>query len=241
MTNSNKPDNNKNQPPRNEMPREKLTLAWRGKTVPVPDIVFVDAPDEELPAPTQPELAAPAGAPVSASQPLGGSRDGTIQRYTRAIGASNLRDDEHHHSTEVLAAVALCRDLGAKLFRVKYAGDSTTYPALLEAWREIVKGKAILRAWPADISPKKVARLSLDYWLNDVCEACTGLAYQHVPGVPTVLSDIACRACYGTGTRPIHVQHRVLTYVQDMVEVLNAMSAGAAGKAMKKLASDMDL
>ena len=25
-----------------------------------------------------------------------------IQKYARAVGSSNLRDDAHHHSTEVL-------------------------------------------------------------------------------------------------------------------------------------------
>ena len=49
-----------------------------------------------------------------------------IEKYTSALGSSNLCDDAHHHSTEVLAAAALCRDLGTKLFRVTYAGDATS-------------------------------------------------------------------------------------------------------------------
>ena len=50
-----------------------------------------------------------------------------------ALGSANLKDDAHHHATEVLAAAALSRDLGTKLFRVKYAGDATSYPARLRA------------------------------------------------------------------------------------------------------------
>ena len=50
----------------------------------------------------------------------------------------------------MLAAAAL--DLGTKLFRVKFVGDATSYPALLEAWRENVIGKAALRTWPADVN-----------------------------------------------------------------------------------------
>ena len=164
-----------------------------------------------------------------------------IQKYTSALGSSNLRDDAHHHSTEVLAAAALCRDLGTKLFRVKYAGDATSYPALLDAWREIVKSKAGHRTWPADVSPAKVARLSLDHWLNDVCPACTGRAYEPVRGQTTVLSDIACRACAGTGTRAVQAQHKMLHLVEDMVEALNAMAAHAAGQTMKRLAAEMSL
>jgi hypothetical protein len=164
-----------------------------------------------------------------------------IQKYTRALGSSNLRDDAHHHSTEVLAAAALCRDLGTKLFRVKYAGDATTYPALLESWREIVITKASHRRWPADASPAKIARLSLDHWLNDVCPACTGRAYEPVKGVASVLSDAACRACVGTGRRAVIAKHNIEQLVVDMVEALDAMAAHAAGQTMKRLANDMEL
>jgi hypothetical protein len=164
-----------------------------------------------------------------------------IQKYTRAIGSSNLRDDAQHHQTEVLAAAALCRDLGTKLFRVKYAGDASTYPALLEAWREIVKTKAGHRAWPADVSPAKIARLSLDHWLNDVCPACTGRAYEPVKGVPSVLSDIACRPCNGTGRRAVDTKHNIVHLVEDMVQALDAMAAHAAGETMRRLATEIQL
>jgi hypothetical protein len=157
------------------------------------------------------------------------------------MGSSNLRDDAHHHSTEVLAAAALCRDLGTKLFRVKYAGDPTTYPALLEVWREIVIIKAQHRRWPADVSPAKIARLSLDHWLNDVCPACTGRSYEPVKGVPRLMSDMPCRACMGTGRRAIEAKHNLLQLVADMVESLDAMSSHAASQTMRRLATEMEL
>lgn len=165
---------------------------------------------------------------------------GVIQKYTRALGSSNLRDDAHHHATEVLAAAALCRDLGTKLFRVKYAGDATTYPALLDAWRDVVVTKAQHRRWPADVSPAKIARLSLDHWLNDVCPACTGRAYEAVKGVPRLMSDVACHACAGTGRRAVVAKHNIEQLVIDMVDVLDAMAAHAAGQTMKRLASDIE-
>ena len=164
-----------------------------------------------------------------------------IQKYTRALGSSNLRDDSHHHSTEVLAAAALCRDLGTKLFRVKYASDASSYPALLEAWREVVIGKAAMRTWPADVSPAKVARLSLDHWLNDVCLACTGRCYEPVRGKVSTMSDVACRACAGSGKRAVYAKHNLVHLVEDMVEALDAISAHAAGQTMKRLASQMEL
>lgn len=131
----------------------------------------------------------------------------------------------------------------AGLWPVRYARSiarSAIYPALLDAWREIVKTKAGHRTWPADVSPAKVARLSLDHWLNDVCLACTGRAYEPVRGQTTVMSDIACRACAGSGTRAVQAQHKMLHLVEDMVEALNAMAAHAAGQTMKRLATEID-
>jgi hypothetical protein len=80
----------------------------------------------------------------------------------------------------------------------------------------------------------------LDHWLNDVCPACTGRAYEPVKGVPSVMSDVACRACAGTGRRAIGAKHNLVQLVADMVEALDAMAARAAGQTMNRLASDMD-
>lgn len=164
-----------------------------------------------------------------------------IQRYTRATATSNLRDDAHHHQTEVLAAAALSGGVGTMLFRAKYAGDASTIPALRERWREIVISKAALRNWPGDISPAKVARLSLDFWLLDVCESCTGRAYEPLAGIPSVLGDTPCRACSGSGRRPLVAPHRLLRFVEDMLEALDAAAQHAAGQMMRRLASEMDL
>jgi hypothetical protein len=76
---------------------------------------------------------------------------GIIQSYCSATLSTNLRDDEFHHSTEKLAAVAMSRQLGNLLFRVKYANDATTYNTLLEAWKTRVATKAKLRQWPKHI------------------------------------------------------------------------------------------
>lgn len=165
---------------------------------------------------------------------------GIVKSYCRATLSSNLRDDEHHHATEKLAAVALSGKLGNMLFRVKYANDHTSYNALREAWTEIVKSKAVLRKWPKDVSPRKVARLSLEHWHNDVCTDCGGTGYKTVPYVSSYLSDDECPTCKGTAKRPIQVKHNIRDYVADMVEVIEDMTARAASSAMAKLASDMD-
>lgn len=161
-------------------------------------------------------------------------------RYSSATQSSNLKDDEHHHQTEILAAVALSSALGSLLFRVKYANDATSYSALLEKWREIVKMKAVFRNWPTDKSTREIARLSLDYWLNDICTVCGGHGNELVKDVPNVRQDAPCRACNGTAKRPIEANHKVLQYVTDMVEAIEEMTRYAGDRAVKKLAKQMD-
>ncbi|MDT0355673.1 hypothetical protein RJO15_07850 [Herbaspirillum huttiense F1] len=163
-----------------------------------------------------------------------------IEKYARAVNSTNLKDDEHHHSTEALAAVALCQTrLASKLFRVKYAADATSYAALLEKWTEIVTFKSLLRTWPIEVSPKKVARLSLDHWLNDVCQECGGTGVQALPGHLNVLSDLPCRVCSGTAKRAVQAKHNIKSYVSDMVEALESMTIQAGGEAVKKLAQSV--
>lgn len=175
------------------------------------------------------------------------------QKYARATMSSNLKSDEYHFDTDKLAAVALIgrvdvngspdalRRIGTLMFRVKYSNDASSYARLLLEWTEVVTGKAVGRSWPKDISPKKIARLSLEYWQNDVCETCSGRGALPVRHVPSVLSDDACPACNGTAKRPIQAKHNLIQYVTDMVECIEEMTRYAGSLAMRRLASDMDL
>jgi hypothetical protein len=161
-----------------------------------------------------------------------------IQKYIWPLGSSNLRDDAQYHSTELLAAAALCRDLGTKLFHLKFAGDATTSPSLLEIWRETVIMKAQHRCWPADMSSAKIGRPSLHHWLNDVGADCTGRAYEPVKGVASSLSDVECRTCVGVSRRPVVATHSIEQLVDDMVDSPDAMAAHARGRTMKRLACE---
>lgn len=175
------------------------------------------------------------------------------QSYSRATQSSNLKSDEFHFDTDKLAAVALIgqtdangvpdalRRLGTLMFRVKYSNDATSYPRLLLEWTEVVQGKAAGRKWPKEVSPKKIARLSLEYWQNDVCLTCGGKGHLAVRHVPNVLSDDPCFACHGTAKRPIEAKHNLIQYVTDMVECIEEMTRYAGSQAMRKLASDMEL
>lgn len=165
---------------------------------------------------------------------------GIIQRYSCAAISSDLTDDEHHHSTEVLAAVALSGQLGSQIFRVKYSNDATTFNQLFNVWKEIVKQKAKDRKWSIEGGTTEIARLSLEHWLTDVCPACMGRGHQPHSGIPNVLSDDPCPVCNGTAKRKINAPQNVIQYVTDMVEVLETMTLRAGSNALRKLRSEMD-
>jgi hypothetical protein len=164
---------------------------------------------------------------------------GIAESYSKATQSSNLKDDDHHHATEKLAAVALSSELGAKLFRVKYANDATSYNALRGAWLLIVEKKASLRQWPENVSIPFVTDTSLGYWLNDICRICEGKGALVIPGTP-MLSDDPCPSCGGSGRKPLSCEDRTKRYVLDMIDILDKMTSISAGAAMRKLRHDMD-
>lgn len=169
---------------------------------------------------------------------------GIAEKYSRSVNSSNLKDDEHHHDTETLAAVALTgvlehNRLGPALFRVKFANDHTSYATLLASWEVVVGGKAVKRRWSSDVTAKKVAALSLGHWLNDICPVCTGKGHQAVFGTP-MLSDDPCPACLGQGKKPLVCDVEYRDPIVDMIEILDRMINRAVGEAMRKLAGDME-
>lgn len=167
---------------------------------------------------------------------------GIVEKYSRGINSSNLRSDEHHFDIDSLTAVSWATrekncELGSLLFRVKYGNDATTFQALLDAWSIAVADK---RQWPKHLPAKKVAEKSLDYWLNDVCPACTGKGVQKLPNVP-VMGDEACQICDGTGKKPLMCEANWRDPILDMVYLLDRMAFDAAGRAMKLISNEMDL
>lgn len=167
-----------------------------------------------------------------------------IQQYSAAVVSSNLKDDAHHHQTEVLGAVAMSGELASDLFRTKYSLQAKAYDSLLASWKIVVKTKAVTRQWPREVSANKVARLSLDYWLNDVCTYCVGKGHLRITTDTSgrgTLSDDPCPGCNGTAKRPIDVKPQMIVkYVTEMVESLEATAISAGGKAIMMLGDGID-
>lgn len=171
---------------------------------------------------------------------------GFIDRYVRALGASNFRDDARHRQAEPLlasglAAAGITGSLGPLLHRVKYADgpmrNTGNLVQLLQVWTaEVIKRGRARRwvpentAWDAQAAQKlyrTVAELSLAHWLDGMCKPCagTGKAGQHV-----------CRDCDGGGRAPIeHAGGFVRERVKDMVSELHSIASSHAARANARL------
>lgn len=161
------------------------------------------------------------------------------QRYARAAISGNLKNDELHFDTDVLAAMALSSHFGSLAARVKYCNDGASYRRLLETWTAIVAAKGGHRAWPANVDKTRVAYLSLRRWLSAVCPACSGLQRVKLLGAP-VLSERECPACLGTGEIPLRCPPVLRDFVLDMVEELDGAVRRSAARASKKLRRPRD-
>ena len=161
------------------------------------------------------------------------------QRYARAAISGNLKNDEYHYDTDVLAAMALSSTYGGLLFRVKYCYDAASYHQLLAKWTWIVSTKAVRRKWPDNTPIDKIASLSLNRWLNSVCPACTGRKNETIFNTPT-LSDKECRLCNGTGETELRCNPRIRDFVLDMIEELFCDQRKAAERAIRKRGRPVD-
>jgi hypothetical protein len=169
-----------------------------------------------------------------AAKSTGGSMVKMAARYSRTMQSNDLRGTDR----DVLAAMALSSDFGTLIFRVKYANQASSYADLLVKWEWHTKKCASLSRWPLNISDETVARLSLDYWLNDLCLLCQGRGKDRIP-FADIYSDNECPVCNGTGKKKIECNRHLTAYVAQMVDILEQLAVQAGDAAMKKLAHNV--
>jgi hypothetical protein len=160
-----------------------------------------------------------------------------VLRFNQAVHSNNLRNDEWHVNTDVLAAVALSSKYGGLLLRAKYCEDLSAYRQLKDKWTWIVSTKAERQNWPVHIPIDTVARISLAMWGDQVCKACAGRKKETIFNT-SKLSTKDCRLCKGTGKAQFQGDPRLRDYVLDMVEELNADERKAIARAQKKLGTE---
>ncbi len=174
-----------------------------------------------------------------------------VEKYAYAVNTSDLRDDEHHHATDALAAAALAdltgsdAVLGSLLCRAKYASPARkTFESgcgnlaeLSKVWRAEVAKRGQERRWcPSntawDIEAsfriyELVANLSLAHWLDPHCGLCKG---------SKVGADRrTCTCCGGTGRGEIEGGRFIVDKAKDMVSELEGIYQAHSIRAARKL------
>jgi hypothetical protein len=174
---------------------------------------------------------------------------GFSEQFIASLGSRDLRDDASHGDLDVVAAAALAGDIGALLWRVKYADGTVNRPfggnpgnlaQLLRVWTGKVGATGRARRWvkadtawdmqAADALYRRVAEASLAHWLDGKCKACGGT------GVAPPPRRAACAACRGRGDAPITWPGRFeREKIQDMVGELEALLQSHGARAARLL------
>jgi len=164
------------------------------------------------------------------------------ESYACATHSSNLRHREYTDDTDRLTAIAWSdSEFGGKLFRLKYANERATYAPTLDRWREVVEKKALARRWELSAEDMlKVANLSFEFWLFDICPVCSGHGVAKLANSP-VLGDAPCNACNGTARRSLICDAGLRNFILDMISNLEERIVSAGGRAIAKLSVKLDL
>lgn len=155
-----------------------------------------------------------------------------VQQYTKAVATADLLDDEMHHNTDVLAAVALSSNLGSTLFRAKFMGDQRSVKEMLSLWRGIIRKKAKGRSWEEYC--EEVADISLWFWMDDLCQTCKGRGHPIVISTPTLAAS-TCPDCNGTGRKTLECDAQIKEVVKDAIQQLEKISQESRFNASKLL------
>lgn len=157
------------------------------------------------------------------------------KRYASDCSSSNLLDDERHHDTDTLAAVALGADeFGALLLRAKWAGTHNEMAAavilpLLEIWRGMVMKKAVKRGWAKNSDT--VAHHSFWYWMYDTCPNCNGLGELVIDKNTPVLNKV-CGVCNGSKKKRFDYDdlNEMVIFCVGWLDRLERIASGASSR-----------
>ena len=161
------------------------------------------------------------------------------ERYTTARNASDLSVDERttYAPSDVLGATGMTAQASPEailLWEVTFKGKTSAKLALIELLQKRLAVEMLKNRWKGD--PRKITTEVIAWLLHGTCQPCGGRAYELINGAPT-LSDRICRHCNGTGKVKLP-RGDAYSWLHDHIQLLIAQ---AAGKVMKKLATDMEL
>lgn len=113
------------------------------------------------------------------------------------------------------------RQVSGSLMRLSLAGNQADYRAAREGVVALTKRMNAERNWRlSGPSMRHVGELALAHHVFPTCPACNGRKWETPQGAPA-LSGVACKACHGTGDRPIQRRHN--NHIRDVIEVLKSI------------------
>lgn len=159
---------------------------------------------------------------------------GIIKPYTRAAHSSDLKCDEHHDHTDLLGAMAIKGGLASLLIRLKYGLDENAYKSAYEKLINRARDHQAKWGWREIKNVRRIVKIALTHWLNDVCRYCGGKSYKRMEYVDN-LSDNPCEACNGTGKWSVACDPNIRNYVLDVINYIECNVIDGDARASRKI------
>lgn len=140
-------------------------------------------------------------------------RPSAFERLSTALNSSDLTfDADHRTDLDFVAALGIAGSrhsaVASPLMRVHLAGRPDDLNAAFRAVLALVKRFNAKRNWRlAGTATQAVALHALSHHVDPVCPHCHGRKFELQDNSP-VLSTKACKACHGTGRRPVQKKYR---------------------------------
>lgn len=155
-------------------------------------------------------------------------RRSTQERLLAAFASSDLSVDvERRGDADHLIALGLAEQrvplAGGDVLRLQLAGNPADYRRARESVLGLTRRLSAVRRWNFSAANlKRIAELALAHHVWPACPVCHGRGYEAAEGAP-LLSGRLCRACHGTGARPI--QRKFNNEIRGVIEVLERIGS----------------
>lgn len=162
-------------------------------------------------------------------------RAGAFERLSVALGSSDLTlDPNHRGDLDYILALGVASHrhsaVSGPLMHAHIAGRPEDLKAAYKAVLGLVKRMNLKKGWRlAGHGMHAVALHALSHHISPVCTHCHGRKFELQDGAPA-LSAKVCKACHGTGRRPVQKKHRdQINAVIAALEVIDSATERAVG------------
>lgn len=166
-------------------------------------------------------------------------RPSTLERLSTALSSSDLSvDADHRGDVDFIVALGMAASrngsVAAPLTRLHLAGSATELKSTLRSVTGLVRRMNAKRNWRLNgQAVHTVALQALAHHIVPVCQVCQGRQFELQKGAP-VLSTRICKACHGTGRRPIQKKHRdQVTQVISALEMIDNLTERAVARLIR--------